>query len=70
MLHQELRQRRRNDFQIQRPRHVAVGEIVPAIDKFRELLQKLIAPDTRNAMAISVALNAPIDRPHYGVFRM
>ena len=28
--------------------------------------------DTRNAlaMAISVALNAPIDRPHYGVFRM
>jgi 3-methylcrotonyl-CoA carboxylase beta subunit len=29
-------------------------------------------PDTRNAlaMAISVALNAPIDRPHYGVFRM
>src|SRR3984893_5809976 len=29
-------------------------------------------PDTRNALAmtISVALNAPIDRPHYGVFRM
>ena len=29
-------------------------------------------PDTRNAlaMAISVALNAPIDRPHCGVFRM
>jgi len=28
--------------------------------------------DTRNALAmtISVALNAPIDRPHYGVFRM
>jgi 3-methylcrotonyl-CoA carboxylase beta subunit len=28
--------------------------------------------DTRNAlgMAISVALNAPIDRPHYGMFRM
>ena len=28
--------------------------------------------DTRNAlaMAISAALNAPIDRPHYGVFRM
>jgi 3-methylcrotonyl-CoA carboxylase beta subunit len=28
--------------------------------------------DTRNALAmtISVALNTPIDRPHYGVFRM
>jgi 3-methylcrotonyl-CoA carboxylase beta subunit len=28
--------------------------------------------DTRNAlgMAISVALNAPIAPPHYGVFRM
>ena len=28
--------------------------------------------DTRNALAISIsaALNAPIDRPHYGVFRM
>jgi 3-methylcrotonyl-CoA carboxylase beta subunit len=28
--------------------------------------------DTRNALgiAISAALNAPIDRPHYGVFRM
>jgi hypothetical protein len=39
---------------------------------FASFLQKLIAPDTRNAMAmaISVALNAPIDRPHYGVFRM
>ena len=50
----------------------AVAEIVPAADKFRELLQKLIAPDTRNAMgmAISVGLNAPIDRPHYGVFQM
>jgi hypothetical protein len=35
---------------------------------------KIRPPDTRNAMAmamaISVALNAPIDRPHYGVFRM
>jgi 3-methylcrotonyl-CoA carboxylase beta subunit len=32
----------------------------------------LAPPDTRNAlaMAISAALNAPIDRPHYGVFRM
>jgi len=33
----------------------------------------ILAPtDTRNALAIaiSVALNAPIDRPHYGVFRM
>jgi hypothetical protein len=48
----------------------AVAEIVPAADKFRELLQKLIAPETRNAMAtaISVALNAPIDHLHYGVF--
>jgi 3-methylcrotonyl-CoA carboxylase beta subunit len=28
--------------------------------------------DTRNALgiALSAALNAPIDRPHYGVFRM
>ena len=28
--------------------------------------------DTRNALAsrCSAALNAPIDRPHYGVFRM
>jgi hypothetical protein len=52
------------------PMQFAAAEIVPAADKFRELLQKLIAPDTRNAMAISVALNAPIDRPHYGVFQM
>jgi 3-methylcrotonyl-CoA carboxylase beta subunit len=29
-------------------------------------------PDTRNALgiALNVALNAPIERPHYGVFRM
>ena len=29
-------------------------------------------PDTRNALAIAIsaALNAPIDQPHYGVFRM
>jgi hypothetical protein len=39
-------------------------------NKLRELLQKLIAPDTRNAMTISVALNAPIDHLHHGVFRM
>src|SRR5690606_30683720 len=28
--------------------------------------------DTRNALGLSIsaALNAPIDRPHYGVFRM
>jgi 3-methylcrotonyl-CoA carboxylase beta subunit len=28
--------------------------------------------DTRNALgiALNIALNAPIDRPHYGVFRM
>jgi hypothetical protein len=44
---------------------LAVAEIVPSADKFRKLLQKFVTPDTRNAMAISVALNAPIDRPHY-----
>jgi hypothetical protein len=51
---------------------LAVAEIMSSADKLGELLQKLIAPDTRNpmAMAISVALNAPIDHLHYGVFRM
>jgi hypothetical protein len=34
---------------------LAVAEIVTAADKFRELLQKLIAPDTRNAMAMVIS---------------
>ena len=45
--------RRRRPRSNTQPMQFAVAEIVPAADKFRELLQKLIAPDTRNAMAMA-----------------
>jgi hypothetical protein len=50
-----------------------VAEIVPSADKQTSRASaKTHCAGYRNAMAmaISVALNAPIDPPHYGVFRM
>ena len=41
--------RRRRPRSNTQPMQFAVAEIVPAADKFRELLQKLIAPDTSGA---------------------
>ena len=48
--------RRRRPRSNTQPMQFAVAEIVPAADKFRELLQKLIAPDTRNAMAMAISV--------------
>jgi hypothetical protein len=45
--------RRRRPRSNTQPMQFAVAEIVPAAGKFRELLQKLIAPDTRNAAAMA-----------------
>jgi 3-methylcrotonyl-CoA carboxylase beta subunit len=78
----KARQLARNGERLSEPQLAAIRE--PILEDYRERSSAYYATselwddgildpvDTRNALAIalSAALNAPIEAPHYGVFRM